>query len=278
VKSKIALLVALALGILSALAVRQYVNQEKLSFYAGKVPVNIVVSARELQPGEAVTPASLSAKKFPREFLPAGDSISWDDRRMIIGRKVNIKIKRGDPLRWSSLVEKEKDVEMGLQSRLAVGERAFTISTDKISGVGGMIRPGDRIDLYVTFRLQDAQNALGRRIETYPAFRNVLVLATDQNLTGRQVPDRIRRVGSKDGYSSLTLNVNPLEVGLLIYAQEAGTIHSVLRNREDLMTVEPTKVTSVNFGDLQDKASNDRDEKLNKLLDSEELETDGEVP
>lgn len=270
-KARFALLIALALGILAALAVRQYVQQEKISFFEGKIPVSILVAAREVQEGEALTPSLLKTKEFPSEFLPAGDTITINDQGKVVGKKVNRKIKRDEALQWADLVDKEKAEEQGLQARLTVGERAFTTSVDKISGVGGMIRPGDRIDLYVTFRLSDPASPNGQRIDTYPILQSVLVLATDQNLGSREVPDHLRRAGAKEGYSSLTLNVTSAEVGLLIYAQEAGTLRAVLRNRQDLLPVNDEKVTSKNFPDLSDAASKRRADEINKMVEVDDV-------
>lgn len=277
-KSKIALLVAILLGLLAALAVRQYVTQEKVAIFEGQKPVEIIVARRELQQGEAITGPSIELKRFPKEYLPP-DSITWNDSAMIVGRKVSRLVKRGDAIQWSHLIEKEDQKETGLQSRLAIEERAFTISVSRISGVAGMIRPGDRIDLYGTFKSQGQQRDEGPAMVTYPILRNVHVLATDQDLSARDVVSKRRGSGEKESYSSLTLNVTPLEVSILIHANEMGTINAVLRNSsfpKDL--TQPEKVTSENFWQMMDKAIQTRDRKLNKTEEGEEPETEEAKP
>ncbi|MBI2191792.1 MAG: Flp pilus assembly protein CpaB [Planctomycetes bacterium] len=261
-KSKVALLIAIVLGVLAALAVRQYVTQKEVAIYEGKKPVEIIVARREIHEGEALTGPSIEAKQFPKDYLPP-DSISWSDHSMTIGRKVSRLVKRGDPIQWADLIEKEEEKETGMQSRLAIEERAITLSVTRTSGVGGMIRPGDRIDLYATFRKQGPQRAEGASLETYPILRNVQVLATDQNLSAKDVMAARRSASAKESYTSLTLNVSPQEVGVLLHATETGNLTAVLRNSsypKDLSA--PQKVTSENFWQLMEQAAEVRRAKL----------------
>lgn len=146
-KSRIALLIAIVLGFVAAWAVRQYVRQEKTAIYGRNAPAPVVVAAREIRANEAITGASVEAKSYPIDFVPER-SITWMDVTNAIGEKVNRTIKRGEAILWSDIIEGEKEKQRGLQGLLAPGERASTISVTPISGVGGHIRPGDRVDVY----------------------------------------------------------------------------------------------------------------------------------
>jgi len=146
-KSRIALLIAIVLGFVAAWAVRQYVRQQQSAIYGRYKPAKVVVAAREIRAGEEITGASVEEKRFPVEYVPER-SITWQDVTHAIGEKVNRTIKRGETVLWADIVEGEKEKQKGLQGLLAPGERAFTISVTPISGVGGHIRPGDRVDVY----------------------------------------------------------------------------------------------------------------------------------
>src|SRR5690625_7830042 len=57
--------------------------------------------------------------------------------------------------------------------RIQSGRRALSIAVDRINSISGLVRPGDLIDIYVSFDYQ-------RRKITAPLLQGVYVLATDQ--------------------------------------------------------------------------------------------------
>jgi Flp pilus assembly protein CpaB len=326
-KAKIALLVAIVLGFVAAWAVSQYVKQQKMAAFDLTKPVDIIVAAREIQAGEAITGPAIKGEPWALKYLPA-QSITWNETNKVVTRKVNRRVKRGEPVLWSDLVEADKEKEKGLQGLLAVGERGYTISLNRVSGVGGHIRPGDRVDIYTVvakFRDLDAEPRLGpsafdlrevdkeiqeatqalaqarsannqplvnellRRIQTLETQRttvlrswhlegeavtsrllsSVEVLATDESLEIKDVPQTDRRGMAKQGYSSVTLRLTPMEVSLLISAEsQKATFIATLRRRDDVVDVDPLlPVHKENFWDVQKQAQDDRKSRLEKLME-----------
>lgn len=268
-KAKLALLIAIALGFLAAFAVREYVRDKETRIYAGEKPVTVLVAARDILEGEAITGAALDRKQYPRRFLPP-DAITSSESVNIIGSKVTAKIKKGDALQWKSLLERQKELELGLQSRLNVGERAMTMSVNNVAGVGGMIRPGDRIDLYGTFTVPDDDAPGGSVRRTKTVMRSVLVLATDTRMSSVEAASAARRrKGKKGGYSTLTLQLTPQEVNVLLCADEMGKLTAALRNREDIIDMEePKDVDSQTFWEILEEVERERDRRLQEVLDS----------
>ena len=93
---------------------------------------------------------------------------------------------------------------------------------DAISSVSGLIRPGDLIDIYVSF--DDRQ----RRV-TAPLLQSVLVLVTGQKSGEGVATTRL----DKDAYSTLTLDVGPDDALKLLAARQHGRISALLRNPDD---------------------------------------------
>ncbi|MDA0837989.1 MAG: Flp pilus assembly protein CpaB [Planctomycetota bacterium] len=268
-KAKLALLAALVLAILAALAVRQFVQDKERAIFASQKPVSILVAARNIDEGEVVTGPSLMIKEYPRSFLPP-DAITANDRATVTGKKATRNIRGDDPIQWSDLLDKNREKEEGLQALLAVGERAMTISVTKTSGVGGMIRPGDRVDIYATFRQKDDNHPEGFKIFTNQVLRSVLVLATGQKINKADVPGSQRRFGDEnkeDSFSAMTLSLTPLEAGIVLHARQTGGLLTMtLRNREDIVDMERIpEVNSDTFWNTVKDADTARQERLNKL-------------
>lgn len=125
--------------------------------------------------------------------------------------------------------------------RIPAGMRAITIQTpDESTGVAGLLNPGHRVDVVVTWDTQvfDRFNPMAREREarSLVLLENVEVLAVDTQLIVRdENPDeKMSR--------SVTLIVS-LEMGRQIsQAEEMGTLTLVLRGKEDSQSSEPRQV------------------------------------
>ena len=69
-----------------------------------------------------------------------------------------------------------------LAAVLEPGMRAVSIGVDAISGVAGLVWPGDRVDLVLTQAIDDATQPAGRRISGETMLAGLRVVAIDQQL------------------------------------------------------------------------------------------------
>lgn len=104
-------------------------------------------------------------------------------------------------------------------SRLSEGQRAFTIPIDAVSGVAGLITPGDRVDILLTRRIE-------RQPTTTVILQDVLVIATDQ----RHNTDNARARLAK----TATVEVNPTQAAKLTLAQSVGELTLTLRGIDEV--------------------------------------------
>ena len=67
---------------------------------------------------------------------------------------------------------------------LEPGKKAVTLRTNGVVGVGGLVLPGDRVDIFVSNEAKDLKNADGSLVQPYTdlLLTNVRVLAIDQIL------------------------------------------------------------------------------------------------
>jgi pilus assembly protein CpaB len=99
----------------------------------------------------------------------------------------------------------------GLTGQLAPGMRAFAIRVDVSSGVSGFLQPGDNVDVYWTGTSDTSGGAFTKLIES-----GVDIVAVDQLASERAVGAAIAR--------TVTVSVNPEQVGRLAQAQATGTL------------------------------------------------------
>jgi pilus assembly protein CpaB len=146
-------------------------------------------------------------------------------------------IKQGETLTGADVGP--RSARQGLTFVIPDGMRAVTVALDAISGVGGFVYPGDRVDVLVTF--QQGEVAVTKMI-----LQNVEVLAMNE-LTRRpasqqqgatQVSDQGTTTAEGEGepetiqVKSATLSVSPDEAQSLLLSAFKGAVHLALRPRE----------------------------------------------
>jgi pilus assembly protein CpaB len=112
-------------------------------------------------------------------------------------------------------------------------KRAMAIRVNDVSGVGGFVTPGDRVDVLLTRRL-DGDNMI-----TTTVLQDIVVRGIDQ-LADEDLdkPNVVRTV---------TVEVSPEEAQRLALAQEAGTLGLTLRN---LATTDKADLRSLGVNEL----------------------------
>jgi len=105
----------------------------------------------------------------------------------IVGKASYVPIYKGEQVTLTKLVH--SDGKPVLDRQVDKKRRAVTVQIAPHTGVGRLIRPGNRVDVLAVVSY-DQNNALQYEVKT--VFQNVLVLATGKNLQN-QVPTRVNR-------------------------------------------------------------------------------------
>ncbi|OGX08093.1 MAG: Flp pilus assembly protein CpaB [Omnitrophica WOR_2 bacterium GWA2_47_8] len=113
-----------------------------------------------------------------------------------------------------------------LALRTPPGKRALTVLIDALSAVGGLINPGDYVDIMAHLKIPSPANLkLPEEKVTAVLFQNIQVLAVGTNLQATGGYEQQQQARSLN----ITLAVEPEEAGLLTFAQNNGTLQLVLR-------------------------------------------------
>jgi len=121
-----------------------------------------------------------------------------------------------------------KPVELPVSSLAASmpgGKRAITVNIEVLNAVGGLIRPGDFVDVIAHLTKPAGTYNPGESDKVIVTlFQNVRILAIGQNIGGGQfLPPGV------GGQTPITFALNPNEASLLTYVQRQGTLQLVLR-------------------------------------------------
>lgn len=256
---RLALGIAIIMGVVAILMVNNYVSKTTKEATKGLESISIIVAAKNLQVGTVIKESDLSQRDYPAKYV--GDrSIRPDNRSMVIGTKLVNNIEGGKPVLWSDLDIGKRE---GFSKVIKAGMRTVTIPVSSLTAVSNMVRPGSRVDIFLTFNkakieaeeqkeknkidtseIPDAKNIkafreyLIRKYSTPSKFKqmtillkqNVLVLATGKNFLGSDTPSDNR----SSSYSELTLLVTLVEAQEIIHAMTMGNLTLTLRNDSDV--------------------------------------------
>lgn len=201
---------------------------------AGPGLVELVSAAVELVPGKPIAEADLETRQVPGDSFQSYQVFSKEQKSEILGKVPAERILQGEVIRRERL--DALAARAALDRIIAEGARAVTVLAERAAGVGGLLMPGDQVDVIVTIRPDT--NALGADWVTETILQNVRVLAVDQEVLGGQAEENAE--GGKKGKETrsnrkilVTLEVMPDEAEKLALAESRGDLHLTLRGHQD---------------------------------------------
>lgn len=182
----------------------------------------IVVAKIDLTRGLSLTQDMLTTAQYPLDIIPAG---AFPESEELVGRTLSAYIAAGEPITPVRLAG-DSPIGIGVAAMIAPGNRAMAVKGNKVLGLAGFIRPGDRVDVLVTLLTgeQDSDPM------TKTVLENIKVLATGTEF--ETTPD-----GEPSSVDSYTLEVSPHDSELLALAANQGTLNFALRSELDEETV-----------------------------------------
>lgn len=226
VNRRMLLLAALAAGVTSLLAV-SYLSSAGQGLSEAGEKISVVVPAEDMKAGVRLTEDRLTTAEFPKAYLAKG---YFTDAAKLKDRLAIAPMVAGEPI--LEIRTSKPHAKYGIAYLLAPGERAKTITVDSASGMAGLVKPGNEVDLLATIP-DPANNA--RRIGT-PALQKARVIAVGDELLGA-----VKEEGEEDGSngggissaSTITLAVPGAKIGLISLLEDLGNLKMVLRAADD---------------------------------------------
>ena len=208
--------------------------------------ISVVMAARNIPAGTPLTKDRVTTEQVPRKFLPP-NPLTEADLNIYLGSPLAVNVEEGAMVLTSDFSVKE--VSRTLSRKIPHNERAMSVPVDMISGVSGLLRPGDRVDMLGTFPVgseedlvPDAAGGESVGFVTMTLLQNVTLLAVGQEISDI-APASDQQQHQRGGYASVTVSVTVDEAELLTIAQTRGKLTLLLRNREDVEVSTVTKKT-----------------------------------
>jgi pilus assembly protein CpaB len=139
-----------------------------------------LVAAHPLPPGTLERHTDLTIKTVSRDQLPQGAIIdSPECRASLSGALIQHSVEPGAPVLVADVV-RPRDRGF-LAAVLAPGTRAVSTAVDPVSGVGGLIWAGDRVDVILTQEIP-ATSMTVKRVVGETVLSDVRIVAVDQDI------------------------------------------------------------------------------------------------
>lgn len=181
----------------------------------------VLVATQPLGFGTVLTAQNTKLVGWPANSMPEGvfkTSIGVVNNPR--GPRVALRpIAVGEPILASKI--SGDDGRASISALLPDGMRAATVRVDDVAGVGGMIAPGDVVDVLLT-RQQSGEGADRNDQYTDIVLEKIRVIAIDQVADENKTDPQVAKTA--------TLEVDPVGAQKLALAQKVGSISLALRN------------------------------------------------
>jgi pilus assembly protein CpaB len=215
------LLVALVMASMAAAGVYFYLKGMPVAQAQAPETTPVVVASKDLTFGTTLKEEHLRVAEFPKSSVPVGSFSVVDS---VLSQTTKVFVVDGEPILGSKL----SSIGGGLSVRIPSDMRGMSIKVNEVTGVGGFVLPGDRVDVLVTI-----DNAAGTsNAVTKTILQDLEVLASgaktetknNQNVTVQTVTVLV----GTDGAEKMALAV------------DQGSVHLALRNPVDRHVTEAT--------------------------------------
>jgi pilus assembly protein CpaB len=255
------LTISVILAVAAVVLIQLYAHSVKNKYMGAENLKKVVVAARDIPARTVVTKEMLAQRDYHKDFVPR-DAVLLDDMARIVGARVTVDVAKLEPILLSHFEEGAAATlaPKVLSKMILPGERAITIIVDEQTGVAGLLRPGDHIDVLGTFVKTDRE----QKLTTITLIQNLPVLAVGSMVGVPGSTEAGER--SARSYRSVTLSVTLEEAELITFAQQKTRLSLVLRNADDAETLED--LPEVNFDKIfqpeERKRIQDQRNKINK--------------
>lgn len=210
----ILLVVAVGCGLVAMLGVRQALNQKPTNT---EETVSILSAISAIEPGDSPTDVNTKFVEVAVSACPEGAVTSMEE---VAERALRVPVMPGDWILKGKLTEPG---DKGAVANIPAGMAVATIPVDATTTHSGLMEPGNRIDLLLTY----ADNATGMtRQKTLTVLECVEVFAVDNHVYGTDK-------GGESNARNITLLVTPEQGKAVILAQRIGMLSTMLRPRSD---------------------------------------------
>lgn len=183
----------------------------------------VLVAARDIGQGAALTPSDLAVATFPEQSISAAFvrlSTQPSAQAEYVGAVTRRAFVSGEPITTNSVVQPEGRGFMAAQ--LPPGFRAVAVEIERQTAVGGFVQPNDRVDVIVTHRVDEGSQ---RQVRSEVVLQDVRVLALGDKTTTQTAGEAPEVIEAQVA----VLEVSAADARSLAMAIELGSVSLALR-------------------------------------------------
>lgn len=242
-KNKIAILIAVVVFLVAVFLIHMFIQNSMSGGAEESGSVRVLMTTREIQPGKTLTQSDFTVvevsgamyKKAPYSFILEQEMGGY------VGQPVSMHYRRDTYL--SAVGFRKETTKSPIVP--AEGMRAMTLNVDEVTGLAGLLRPEDHVDIIIVQRLMNVGmggppdaggGGSGSPRVAYTGqpmllnvFRNVRILAA-----GRSTDAASAEGAGQAGYSTITVEL-PVDKATILAAERLfSQITLLLRNPGDM--------------------------------------------
>ena len=223
-QSLILLVVAAACGLVAMLGVKKAINRSPVET---EETVQVLSASADIEVGSRLNELNTKFVEVGISTAPEGAVTSMDE---VTERSLKVPVVPGDWILKSKLTEVG---ETGAVASIPEGMAVVTIPVDATTSHSGMMQPGNRVDLLLTYD----DSSTGRNVKKMiTVMEFVEVFAVDNRIYG------IDKEG--DGLAkNISLLVQPEQGKVVNLAKRLGELSTMLRGRGDTTTSGKTEIS-----------------------------------
>lgn len=233
-RTKIVILVlALALGGLAAVVAARYLSEARSEIVADSEPIEVLVAQEDIPRGvpaeELLASGVIVLEEVPARYVAAG---AVSSERGLDGKVLAQPLTAGEQVTQSRF---ELPSTAGLAYSIPADYIALSVPVDEVTGVSGLLKPGDHVALFAYFEAGPAGEAL-----TQMLISDVKVLAVGGSLRQAERAAEEQDSGSVLATSreqeaeenldarTVTIAVSPAVAERIVFAQVEGQVWCAL--------------------------------------------------
>ncbi len=216
--------------------------------------ITVLVARDDIKEMDTLVESMIESKVVPMNFVEPtairfnkkvkeDEADFQEEVKKLIGNVALVSIKKGEQLAWNKITE--ASIKTGLAPQVAPGRRAMSVMVDEISSVSKLLKPGDRVDLISVIDVGASAGGRENKIAK-TLLQDVVILAVGRSVTNNLARKidldpqngkaKIKSLVDYDGYSSITIEVDPNQAQLLaaIMAGSGNRLMFTLRNNDDV--------------------------------------------
>ena len=241
-KTVVVLAFAVACGLIAMMGVQQMIAQK--SNENADVPVKVLVASMDIPPGVLLSEKNCEFKEYPASVVPADAIQTKEDYH---DRGLLVPVTSGDIIRGTKLGGRG---EIAASASIPMGMRTISIQVNDTKTHSGLIQPGDRVDLQISYSVRNASGLLITKTATLLEYIEVFASDSIRNLEAGES----KEIKAKN----ISFLVTPEQSKLVQLANTRGELIPIMRSKEDSkITQSPeeiqTLITELKSGMMQEE-------------------------